>query len=704
MKYWARLVTAAFLYLTPFAVSHGESLERLQELSDVPEELIWQLEREPTNPELLKWADWLVNSPDRLGRIEYVNEPLLAGEQRDFQIRFTSGIDLPVGTEVVVLPPWQSGADLQATNPGSANYLQLASGDLQIASGEQTQFSPLAVSAPVPFARWYEGGVILAHRIADGAVLRGDEIVFRISALQLPGKAGSFYLPVGFRLPGDKVFVSGPRVELSIRPNRTEQVELIAPSRLGRNQEADITLVLKDRFGNSATSNLPSFDVLVDGNFFGRVAPTAAETSITGVSFTAPGTYQVEVRTGGGSLRAVSNPIVVQSGNRQIGWQDVSPEVVLGTEDEFARSSFALSRNSLKAGGASLVLEGANGLSVAVPYLPTDDRGLDSNKFSSVQIVAGDSQYEWFANRLLRAGYRLGFVGGSFSPLRTLEPNLRTGRTALLGFDPLASLEQGSTYATTGAKIVLHATVNGGTQGQRQPRSTEREIIGWVNGTGPLDRIELIKNGQLLATRSVAGDLESRVLKVSLRSSSVPVKGQRDLPRNGREWIGFVRSGESNLTLHSAPGFSNPSRQGIAQNGPNRVDFITWTHGGFSSFLVALDELNQDQVIELSLRGGMEDNDIQPLLRKPAALPATRLMIPLFELGNGPVSRYVEVAGYQDEVRFELINPEAPDFAEFRFNDVTPYGEEDYYYVRVLQQDDEVAWSSPVFVGGFDAP
>jgi hypothetical protein len=263
-------------------------------------------------------------------------------------------------------------------------------------------------------------------------------------------------------------------------------------------------------------------------------------------------------------------------------------------------------------------------------------------------------------------------------------------------------LNQGKTYATTGAKIVVHATVNGVEPGGRTSTAKERQISGWVQGTGPIDRIELLKNGQVIETRSTMA-ADSNVLKVSMRSSSMPIKNQRDRPRNGREWIGFVRT-KDRLDLVGAPGFRNSKRQAIAQNGSNRVDFITWTHGGWSSFYVALGEGDDDGVVELNLRAGREDADIPTVLREPAVTPATRQMIPLFDLGDGPVIRSIPVSGYTDEVRFERVNFEADDYVEFQFSDISPFALEDYYYIRVIQHDDHVAWTSPVFVGGFDAP
>lgn len=660
------------------------------ESHQLPSELALGLANEPENTEYQQWFSYWQNQPQLLGEVSYRNEPLLAGESQALTVRFTPGMDLPVGSVLTLMAPWESGISFQAQTTTAPNHVVAVSRGL-------AQLSPSAVDAPVPFASWYEGNLMLGFEVQQAALTAGEEVEFQVSNLSLPGRAGPLYLPVAFRLPNQKVLMRGPQVELTVRPNRTERVQLIAPSRLGRNQSADVQILLTDRFGNSAIDRLPTLDVLLDGEYFQRVEPTSALTTISGIRFSEPGRHQVEVRTGGGSLRGISNPIVVQSGDKQVRWIDLSPD-----DPELQT---VLTRRSLTAGGSLMQLGAVSGqmpLAIATPFIPTDDRSLDTS-IGLVQIASGESQYPWFADRLLQSGYRLGFTAGSYSPLRPVGPNPRTGLTAVLGSPMPAGLEQGATVATTGARMVLHATVNGAEPGRRVSAAKNREVIGWVQGTGPLDRIELVKNGELISSQAIAAKLDSPVLRVSMKSSSAPFRRQRDLPRNGREWIGFIRASSAPLQLLGAPGFRNSVRQAIAQNGGNRVDFITWTHGGASSFMVQLGETSEDEVIELNLRAGQEDSDIEPRLRQPAKIPPARLMIPWYELANGPVTRFVEVAGYQDEIRFELVDPNASDYAEFRFTDVSPFAEEDYYYIKAIQLDDHVAWTSPVFVGGFDS-
>ena len=136
---------------------------------------------------------------------------------------------------------------------------------------------------------------------------------------------------------------------------------------------------------------------------------------------------------------------------------------------------------------------------------------------------------------------------------------------------------------------------------------------------------------------------------------------------------------------------------------PGRVDFITWTRGAPSSFAFDLAGAPDDLTLELSLKSGFEDNDEIPADRPPAAIPSTRFAVTLQALRKGEVIRHYDVDGYQDTVTFELIGKQPAEMADFSFADTRLHGDGDYYYVRVIQTDDQMAWSSPVWVGGFDA-
>ncbi len=285
----------------------------------LPPALQWGLENEPDEFEYQLWLDWFENNTERLGRTSFFNEPLMAGETQAMTIRYQSGVDLPEGSKIAVLAPWTSGIQFQISDPDGPNYVEIRSRNLELS------FVATQVPTQVPFNSWYKGQVRTAFEVQGAAILAGEEIEFVLPNLQLPTEAGPLYLPVAFSLPDQSTLFTGQLIELIVQPNRTAKAFLSAPSRLGRNREGTLELQLQDRYGNLTEQSLPTFDLLLDGQFVQRVNPTTAVTQIAGISFSEPGTHTAEVRTGGGSLRGLSNPIVVQSGNRQVQWFDVSP-------------------------------------------------------------------------------------------------------------------------------------------------------------------------------------------------------------------------------------------------------------------------------------------------------------------------------------------------------------------------------------------
>jgi len=93
---------------------------------------------------------------------------------------------------------------------------------------------------------------------------------------------------------------------------------------------------------------------------------------------------------------------------------------------------------------------------------------------------------------------------------------------------------------------------------------------------------------------------------------------------------------------------------------------------------------------------------VLPMTRVPSTTPAIRQQLSLADLLSGPVSRTFNVGGYQDTITYELISRDAATDQQFEFIDTRNPSAGDNYVIRVQQLDDHMAWSSPVWVGGFD--
>jgi len=713
-----------------FAADRSDLLNRLNQLASPHPDLIGGIKTadQQTLDHYGLWLDLVEMRPGLLGQVNYRNGPLAAGSRQTLEVTFRPGMDIEPGGRILLTSAWQNGISLQTTDASSGNFIRAKA---QLSLG--AELMPVTARLKGAFGGWFDGRVVTAFEVTGAAIRVGEEVTFELRDVGMPGKAGPLFMPVYFSLGPNQKWFGAPLVELSVRPVLLDKIQVIGPSRLGREQTTSIKVILEDQFGNPTAASTPALDVIVDGVFLKRINPVDAVTVIDGIQFSEPGLHSVEVRTGGGGTRGQSNPIVVQSGSRQILWADLHAEVAMPELDYVQRAqhdsylipsiwqrgarSHWIRDGDVKSGGSRLVMGNWNNatdwralpdaVQIALPFYPVDERSIDASQLRLVEIASGDSVFEWYANRFYQAGHRLGVTGSASSMLPPIGPEQPSALTAVMveaGQSVDAGLRQRTTYATTGNRMVIHGTVNGSLLGRRIGVSQSRTVSGWVQGTAPIERIELIKNGAVVNTLNVAGDRQSQTLKVSLFSSSAPYLGQRDFPRNGREWIGYLKASSTSITDISAVGFRNATRQAIAKNGDSRADFITWTHGSVSSFMVTLADLMEDGVIELNLKAGHEDRDIAPLLRPSSTIFANRQMVPVFDLLQGPVEREVKVNGYKDQIRFELVNQQAPDYMTFNFTDISPGAEEDYYYIRVQQIDDHRAWTSPVFVGGFDAP
>ncbi len=122
------------------------------------------------------------------------------------------------------------------------------------------------------------------------------------------------------------------------------------------------------------------------------------------------------------------------------------------------------------------------------------------------EIYSMHGTFEWFGNRYLRTASR----SGSSAP-RTIIARSRARRTvssacrsrARAGSPPCSrrsatpdaifdALRSRSVYATSGARILLDARLNGKPMGTRQPDARERKIECRVFGTAPIDRIDVV--------------------------------------------------------------------------------------------------------------------------------------------------------------------------------------------------------------------
>ncbi|MFT4714250.1 MAG: hypothetical protein ACJAVI_001725 [Candidatus Azotimanducaceae bacterium] len=825
---WHRLVNEQIAYALK-ALTYSESgAVRSQTESTVSE----IRRRRKILDDLAELLTFIQSNEGLPGSTVFSVSTLTVGSRAKFSQSYRLPTKLPTGAVIVIGSHEEQPFSFQTIDPQASNFVSVSVSGLGVARFELEAHSMTRGSGERQTTKVYP-----AIRITEGELSRGETVTVSYQNFQVPTIAQTqFTLPLYILNPGLSLSYGVPTEGIRLAADTGVFLRANAPSIVRQNQNFEISTELTDRYGNLSSSETPSLDLLVNGVFQQRLQGSNDSVRSISLSLDKLGISRLEMRSGGGGIRTLVNPINViepsssQQSDYQLHWVDLHRRTMAGqglyTNEDIASQQLSLqlslvtnqalnmsqqSRDEqtldggiigfeldqgLHNGGNAVVLAtglapfltlenrilalegtevGSNVIHMAVADAPTDVRAFNPRSGRLVEVISNNAVFESFGIRHAMQGNRIGFTGTSGSKYNNLNTPAFNGLTAVWvkrGETLFDALLQSRTYVTSGAKIYLEVEVNEGMPGSRVQHQKSRVVSGRVAGTNGILAVELLKNG-LIIDRISFGSLTDRSqqakldqgadsairdelsepailaepeqqLRVSFYSSSGPALDQIDYPRNGREWIGYLKFSGSEIQSVSAPGFGNSARQGVAIHPREeaRVDFITWTRGQASSYLVDADFSDDNAVIELNLKGGQEDRVVEPMLRNPASFLGSRQLLTVAELRNGSVERTIEVDGYRDVVSFELVYKDLPAEQTFsfqegafqnsksQFNQSQPTRAQDsslrssrvkplqvkseisanaknlkagdFYYVRVIQVDDQIALSSPVWVGGFD--
>lgn len=357
---------------------------------------------------------------------------------------------------------------------------------------------------------------------------------------------------------------------------------------------------------------------------------------------------------------------------------------------------------------------------VVIPHAhnPGNYRLSDPQLQPLVEIMSQHGSFEWLGRMYLSHGHQVGFTAASDNHLS--QPGYtapkggglsqRGGLGAVLApelsrdaiFDAMKSL---SAYATTGDRIILDVSLNGTGMGKRAEFAERRQIRGRVIGTAPIESIVVVRNDEELWRRDYLTAEEGpfaaeEVFYVSFASESFPMH-RGDAPRGWRPWKGRLQVDGAELVDVAPTDFVNADAEQLVRDptNPNALEFSTATRGDSSSLRLTLKDIRPDATVRVSTVSGREFGSGPPTYRRPAMVPAAELELPLAELERGVLSRSVPFDVYQDTVTVRRHLTDGADDISFEVEDRgTVQG--DYYFVRVKQVDDAIAWSSPIWVGG----
>jgi hypothetical protein len=282
----------------------------------------------------------------------------------------------------------------------------------------------------------------------------------------------------------------------------------------------------------------------------------------------------------------------------------------------------------------------------------------------------------------------LGYPGGYGEGLAAvLAPELT--RKAIL-----EALLDRRTYAITGDRIALRFTLNGKVMGRELPYAPERAIRVAVSGWDQVDRVELLKNNRVIR-RDFPLDRAT-----SAQSWSRPVLARFEYGWGPWPALGITRVCDWDFTIR-------------LENGVLEAVQTCFLPG-------PLEEDRRDQIVERNERGlrvrsftalrqQIEDRSQKAVVLKMRGGPDTKLTITLESPSKRTLTMSFRELAESSEVLYTGEFPRESALlnrivfqehyeTELEVRDTGDGAQTDWYYVRVVQANGQLAWSSPIWV------
>ena len=249
-------------------------------------------------------------------------------------------------------------------------------------------------------------------------------------------------------------------------------------------------------------------------------------------------------------------------------------------------------------------------------------------------------------------------------------------------------------YATTGARIRAAVTVDGRFIGEKYPVGSSCEIKVNVEGTGPLEKIEVYRGLDLIHTEDLSGPPTGSKIRVLWNGAA------REQSYSGISWDGHIDVGDGEIGDVTPIRFDSP-RSHYGRVSSSRLDVDGWACGYPSGVVIDLDKVPTSDItvaMNSQLVGRQSYGKTgaeKPIRMGLAPGGSTWASATMAQLADRAVK--VELGHLTRSVILELAPEPAMDRVEFTVNfdgikpGVNPI------WVKIVQQDMEMAWISPVF-------
>ncbi|MCZ6681066.1 MAG: DUF3604 domain-containing protein [Candidatus Poribacteria bacterium] len=328
----------------------------------------------------------------------------------------------------------------------------------------------------------------------------------------------------------------------------------------------------------------------------------------------------------------------------------------------------------------------------------------------AVEVTSDHGTFEWILEEALSRNYKMGFFGGSDShngrPGND-TPGFQHRRYAKAGlaavYAPeltipavLSAYKARRIYATTGARILMRTDAEGHPMGAEFSTAEKPRISAFIAGTAPFESVELFRGLERIYSHPIDQTTDRNRVRVLWEGAS------RKRSYSGVIWEGKLKVAGRRIANIEEIRFDSP-RSRVFDVEDSGLRWYSVTCGYRSGLIVELtgaDDADLELVVETSvIAGPLYGSSGIRAPRRMSYAPAEKvaLNVGTNELERGPVTMDIGVLNRRITVS---LAPEPRDASEveFSFTDPSPKPGINPYWVRVVQRDMEMAWSSPIYV------
>lgn len=342
-----------------------------------------------------------------------------------------------------------------------------------------------------------------------------------------------------------------------------------------------------------------------------------------------------------------------------------------------------------------------------------DLRYHDPSLEPAIEVTSNHGTFEWFLRDALTRGYRMGFIGGSDGytgrpggeypghlERRFAKGGLAAVYAQTLTIDGLLeALKARHVYATTGARILLDIDADGHMLGDAYHTTKNPTIKAHIHGTAPLESVELFRGLACVYRHPLDCRRNQGLVRLTWQGASRRTSYSAVIWDGWLEIIDRADSAKGPIVSETIR-FDSP-RSFVQTTSPTRITWHAETCGHRSGFVFRA--IEGDPLLRVVVNttlttmpafGGFGDTN--PKRMSYAPTDHITFEFHVSELGDGPL--VVPIGPIDRKLVIEFAPEGGSPDAAFTHTDLNPQPGTSPYWLRIVQRDMEMAWTSPVFV------